>query len=135
MITLSRELCGGGTIDQAGAEQLLQLITDDATLAPGLEQLFALPEGELPPAMLASVSESADAATKAILYYWYTGTFNGDPIPDRASRYTNLLAWQALYTPSWTVCKVYGEWADPPANAPQVAAIAPLAIATPEPSS
>jgi hypothetical protein len=135
LLALSKELCGGGTFDEAGAEQLLQLLSDDASLAPGLEELFGVPVGELPPAMLATVSTNADVATKAILYYWYTAIFNGKPIPNRAARYTNLLTWQALYTPSWAVCKVYGDWANPPSAAPQVAAIPPLAIPSPESSS
>ncbi|MFL5337395.1 MAG: hypothetical protein ACJ8H8_30530, partial [Geminicoccaceae bacterium] len=68
----------------------------------------------------APLSANAQAASKAILLYWYTGAFNGNPIPNRGAVYTQLVAWQAMYTPAWTTCKVYGAWADPPTLMPQV---------------
>jgi hypothetical protein len=54
--------------------------------------------------------------------FWYAGYFQGQPIPNRAAAYDQLLAWQAMYTAPWAECKVYGAWADPPATAPQVPA-------------
>jgi len=40
-------------------------------------------------------------------------------VADRSAVYTQLQAWQAMYTPAWTTCKLYGGWADPPSLTPQ----------------
>jgi hypothetical protein len=121
LLTLSKELCGGGTFDRAGAEQLLQLLSGDAKLASGLEELLTAAPGSLTAATPAVTSAEAEAAIKAILLYWYGGDFNNNAIENRAAVYTNLIAWQAMYTPAWTTCKVFGAWADPPTLTPQVA--------------
>lgn len=127
LLALSKELCGGGTFDQAQAAVLLHLLKGDAKLGRGLTELQAIVPAEATPANprtiatpAAARSSEAQAAAEAILLFWYAGVFNGDPIQDRSSVYTNLLAWQAMYTPAWTTCKLFGGWADPPSLTPQV---------------
>jgi len=117
IISLSKTLCGGGSFDRNQAATLLQLISKDANLSNGVAELEATAKTSATPA---PVSADAKAAEEAILLLWYTGYFNGEPLPDHAATYDNLLAWQAMYTPAWAVCKVYGDWANPPAKAPQV---------------
>lgn len=125
LIALSKALCGGGTFDPGQATNLLHLLTGDANLSRGLEELLS---GSLATATSASDSATppsaprsseAQATVEAILLFWYAGIFNGDPIHDRSAVYTNLLAWQAMYTPAWTTCKLYGGWADAPTLTPQ----------------
>jgi Membrane bound FAD containing D-sorbitol dehydrogenase len=117
LIALSKTLCGGGNFDTAQAATLLSLMSKDTHLSNGLAELLATTTTAATPA---PVSDDAKAAEQAILLFWYTGYFNGDPLPDHAAIYDQLLAWQAMYTAPWAVCKVYGAWADPPATAPQV---------------
>jgi hypothetical protein len=117
LIALSKTMCGGGNFDANQSATLLQLISKDANLSNGLAELQATTRTAATPA---SLSADAKAAEQAILLFWYTGYFNGEPLPNHSATYDQLLAWQAMYTPPWAVCKVYGAWADPPATAPQV---------------
>ncbi len=117
LIALSKTLCGGGNFDPNQAETLLSLISKDANLSNGLAELETTVKTAATPAPL---SADAKAAEQAILLFWFTGYFNGEPLPNHAATYDQLLAWQAMYTPPWAVCKVYGAWADPPATTPQV---------------
>ncbi len=116
LASLSQTLCGGGVFDDEQTAQLAGLIAGDSSLSAGLSELlresFAAPSPE-------SRSPAAQAAAQEILLYWYTGEFKGAPIANHAEVYTQLQAWQAMYTPAWTTCKVYGAWADPPTMAPQ----------------
>lgn len=120
LAALSKELCGGGDFAPAMTATLRGLLTADAKLANGLDELLAAAPGSLATATPAALSADGKAASEAILLFWYTGSFNGDPITDRAADYTQLLAWQAMYTPAWTTCKLFGAWADPPTLTPQV---------------
>jgi len=113
---LSQTLCGGGVFDDLRLSQLATLIASDPTLASGLQEL--LQDSSATPSRDAR-STDAQAAVEEILLYWYTGEFKGQPVPDHAEEYTELQAWQAMYTPAWTTCKVYGAWADPPTMTPQ----------------
>jgi hypothetical protein len=117
---LSQALCGGGTFVDSEVEALMKLLASDVKLSQGLDELLATPVDRLLSATPAAGSGSAEATAQAILLYWYTGQFNGNPVPDRAANYTQLLAWQAMYTPAWTTCKLYGGWAEAPTVAPQV---------------
>jgi hypothetical protein len=117
LIALSKALCGGGNFDTKQAATLLQVLSKDARLSSGLAELETTAKTAATPA---PASADAKAAEEAILLYWYTGYFNDQPLPDHAATYDQLLAWQAMYTPAWAVCKVYGAWADPPATTPQV---------------
>lgn len=114
--TLSHTLCGGGVFDAGQTAQLASLIASDATLASGLEELQR--DSAATPSPGARSTE-AQATAQAILLYWYTGQFKGEPIANHAAVYTQLQAWQAMYTPAWTTCKAYGAWADPPTMTPQ----------------
>jgi hypothetical protein len=116
---LSLTLCGGGNLDPDRATMLLGLLTADSALHQGLDELLATP----PPSPSSPVvpSPNAQDATEAILLFWYTGTFNGAPVPNRATAYYQLIAWQAMYTPPAAVCKAFGGWADPPRLTPLVA--------------
>jgi hypothetical protein len=120
LTALSKQLCGGGTFDAALAASLLTLLNSDAKLSQGLDELLAMPAETLLSATPPATSANAETTSQAILQFWYAGSFNGNPIVDRAAGYTQLIAWQAMYTPSWTTCKLYGGWADAPTLAPQV---------------
>jgi hypothetical protein len=113
---LSRTLCGGGVFDDERTAQLAGLLAGDSSLSTGLSEL--LRESSATPSP-GSRSPAAQAAAQEILLYWYTGEFKGAPIANHAEVYTQLQAWQAMYTPACTVCKVYGAWADPPTMTPQ----------------
>lgn len=118
LATLSQNLCGGGTFAADQTTALLTLLESDADLAKGLDELLAAATSVATPT--AARSDAAKATAQAILLYWYTGSFKGQPITNRAAVYTQLTAWQAMYTPAWTTCKLYGAWADEPTLTPQV---------------
>lgn len=113
---LSRSLCGGGVLDEQRLTQLATLLASDPTLSAGLEELLRNDSATPSPA---ARSTEARAAAQEILLYWYIGEFKGKPVPDHAEEFTELQAWQAMYTSAWTTCKVYGAWADPPTMIPQ----------------
>jgi hypothetical protein len=117
LASLSKTLCGGGVFDDERTAQLAGLIAGDSSLSTGLSELLRDNSATPPPG---SRSPAARAAAQEILLYWYTGEFKGEPIVNHAEVYTQLQAWQAMYTPACTVCKVYGAWADPPTMTPQV---------------
>lgn len=113
---LSQTLCGGGVFDDGRTTQLASLIAGDPSLSAGLLEL--LRGGSATPSPTAR-SDAANAAAQAILLYWYVGEFKGAPIANHAEVYPQLQAWQAMYTPAWTTCKLYGGWAEPPTMTPQ----------------
>lgn len=115
---LSRTLCGGGNFDDDRTEYLLQLLSADADLQSGFDELLATPPVPGQP----FGSDLAHATAQTILLFWYADVFAGDPLPDRPTAYYQLTAWQAMYTPSWAVCKSFGGWADAPAGEPLVPA-------------
>lgn len=116
LASLSQSLCGGGVFDDGQMGQLASLIAGDPDLSAGVQELLQSESATPTPG---TRSPAAQAAAQAILLYWYTGEFKGQPIPNHAAVYTQLQAWQAMYTPAWTTCKVYGAWADPPTMTPQ----------------
>jgi hypothetical protein len=116
LASLSKTLCGGGVFDDARTAQLAGLIASDSKLSAGLDELLRDSSATPSPG---SRSPAAQAAAQEILLYWYTGEFKGAPIATHAEVYTQLQAWQAMYTPACAVCKVYGAWADPPTMTPQ----------------
>lgn len=116
LTSLSQTLCGGGVFEDGQVAQLANLIASDPTLSAGVEELLREDAATPSPA---SRSTAAQAAAQAILLYWYTGEFKGESIANHAAVYTQLHGWQAMYTPAWTTCKLYGAWADPPTMTPQ----------------
>lgn len=113
LMALSQTLCGGGELDPARGEMLLQLLSDDPELSAGLAELQAEPFDDL-----STLSPEANAAATAILLFWYAGAFNGEPVSDRATAYYSLTAWQAMYTFPMSTCRGFGLWQDSPADAP-----------------
>ena len=116
LASLSKSLCGGGVFAEARTAQLATLIAGDSGISAGVNELLRDSSATPSPA---TRSPAARAAAQEILLYWYTGEFKGEPIANHAEVYTQLQAWQAMYTSACTVCKVYGAWADPPAMTPQ----------------
>jgi hypothetical protein len=116
LMEISKTLCGGGNLDSTRGAMLAQFLDGDPNLAAGLDELLATPPAEGKPLG----SQKAEATAQAILLFWYAGEINGAPVPDRATAYYGLTAWQAMYTPSWAVCKAFGGWADPPRTDPLV---------------
>ena len=115
---LSKTLCGGGNFDSKRATKLLQLLSADPDLAAGLDELLTSPpvEGQ------SLGSDKAQQIARAILIFWYVDSFDDAVLPDRATAYYQLTAWQAMYTPSWAICKAFGGWADAPRTDPLVPA-------------
>lgn len=118
LLALSQHLCGGGRFDPDRAAMLLDFLSHDPVLANGLDDLLANPPVEGTPLD----DSEAGTTAQAILVFWYAGIMQGEPAPNRGSAYYGLTAWQAMYTPSWAVCKVFGGWADPPQPGPLVPA-------------
>lgn len=113
LLAISQTLCGGGELDPARAEMLLQLLSDDPELSAGLAELQSQPFDDL-----SALGAEANAAATAILLFWYAGAFNGEPVSDRATAYYSLTAWQAMYTYPMSTCRGFGLWQDPPADTP-----------------
>lgn len=115
---LSRTLAGGGNFDSGRVSILSQLLSTDTDLATGLDELLKTPpvEGQ------SLGSDHAQKTAQAILLFWYADVFDDKPLPDRSTAYYQLTAWQAMYTPSWAICKAFGGWADAPRTDPLVAA-------------
>jgi hypothetical protein len=125
LIVLSETLCGGGRFDPDRAGALLTLLTGDETLNAGLHALLAMPAGGVGGDVTPSTSAPAQAVAETILLYWYTGYVGDEPVVDRSTMYYQLTSWQAMYTPSFAVCKLYGGWNDAPATKPLVPGISP----------
>lgn len=107
---LSQTLCGGGNLDAGRVSILQQLLGSDPELSAGLDELLANPPSE--GASLGS--ETAQKTAQVILLFWYADVFDDAPLPDRGTAYYQLTAWQAMYTPSWAICKAFGAWGDAP---------------------
>ena len=96
----------------------MQIIAGDSNLKSGFDELLATP----PVPGQSFGSDLAHATAQTILLYWYVDIFEGEVLPDRSSAYYQLTAWQAMYTPSWAICKSFGGWADAPRTDPLVSA-------------
>lgn len=118
LTALSRVLAGGGNFDSGRVSILYQLLSADTDLAAGLDELLKTPpvEGQ------SLGSDNAQKTAQAILLFWYADIFDAEVRPDRSSAYYQLTAWQAMYTPTWAICKSFGGWADAPRTDPLVAA-------------
>jgi Membrane bound FAD containing D-sorbitol dehydrogenase len=116
---LSLALVGGGKLDPQRGSQLLALIAADPERRRALDDLLAIRvggEAATPIATpVATLSRDARVLVEQILRFWYLGTWDDQPVTDRAGFWFGLSAWQAVeYTYAPSVCRAFGIWADPP---------------------
>jgi Membrane bound FAD containing D-sorbitol dehydrogenase len=116
---LSLALVGGGRLDPQRGSQLLALIAPDRERRTALDELLAIRAGgaaAIPIATpVATLSPDARELVEQILRFWYLGTWDDQPVTDRAAAWFGLSAWQAVeYTYAPSVCRAFGIWADPP---------------------
>ncbi len=108
-ITMATALVGGGRIDPKRAEQFIALNDADPSNAKSLDALLA----EDPDTVLAD--PTAYPLVVPIVTFFYVGSYNDEPVADRQSFWYGLTAWQAVvYTSSTSICKRFGDWAEPP---------------------
>ena len=112
-MAISTILVGGGRLDRTRGERLLTLLTADPARRPGLAALLvAAPAPGAAAATPIALPPGGQAVAADILRFWYLGTFDGQPVADRATAWFGLSAWQAVpYTPAPSVCKAFGFWA------------------------
>jgi hypothetical protein len=118
---LSLALVGGGRLDADRGGQLLDLIATDPARLTALHELLAIRAGAgvaTPIATpVAALSVGSRKLVEQILRFWYLGTFDGQPVNDRAGFWFSLSAWQAVkYTYATSVCRAFGIWAEPPSG-------------------
>lgn len=107
---LCRSLVGVDDLPDESLEELLGLMNGDPWSAEGMRELIDHAAGE---SDTAPISLESSAAAANILQYWYVGEFNGEPIENRAERFSGLIAHQVLpYVTIQAVCKEYGYWAE-----------------------
>ena len=116
---LSLALVGGGTLDPKRGSQLLALIAPDLERRRALDDLLAIRAGGEAPTSIATpvatLSRDARELVEQILRFWYLGTWDEQPVTDRAGFWFGLSAWQAVkYTYAPSVCRAFGIWAEPP---------------------
>jgi hypothetical protein len=111
LLAVSELLVGGGSLPTDALPALALLVNADPALVAALPELRS-----------ALQVRSADALERAtpdvqrlagnILSFWYLGTFDGTPVPNRAEMFPALMSWQTLpYVTILTVCKGFGYWA------------------------
>jgi hypothetical protein len=115
---LSLALVGGGRLDEDRGAQLLVLIAADADRRAALDGLLAIRAGAAATPIATPVAALSDAQrtlVEQILRFWYLGTYDDQPVTDRAGFWFGLSAWQAVqYTYATSVCRAFGIWAQPP---------------------
>ena len=116
---LALALVGGGKLDPQRGNQLLALIATDPERRRALDDLLAIRAGgeaATPIATpVATLSDEARELAEQILRFWYLGTWDDQPVTDRAGFWFGLSAWQAVeYTYATSVCRAFGIWAEPP---------------------
>jgi hypothetical protein len=116
---LSLALVGGGRLDAQRGSQLLALIAPDRERRTALDELLAIRAGGAAATPIATpvatLSGDARQLVEQILRFWYLGTWDDQPVTDRAASWFGLSAWQAVeYTYAPSVCRAFGIWADPP---------------------
>jgi hypothetical protein len=116
---LSLALVGGGRLDEQRGEQLLDLIAADPQRREALGTLLAIRAGDAADEPIATPVATLSAAERdlveQILRFWYLGTYDDQPVTDRAGFWFGLSAWQAVgYTYAPSVCRAFGLWAQPP---------------------
>jgi hypothetical protein len=116
---LSLALVGGGRPDPQRGSQLLALIAPDRERRTTLDELLAIRAGGEAATPIATpvsiLSGDARELVEQILRFWYLGTWDDQPVTDRAASWFGLSAWQAVgYTYAPSVCREFGIWAEPP---------------------
>jgi hypothetical protein len=116
---LSLALVGGGRLDPQRGSQLLALIAPDRERLTALDELLAIRAGGAAATPIATpvatLSGDARQLVEQILRFWYLGTWEDQPVTDRAASWFGLSAWQAVgYTYAPSVCRAFGIWAEPP---------------------
>jgi hypothetical protein len=116
---LSLALVGGGRLDPQRGSQLLALIAPDRERRTALDELLAIRAGGEAATPIATpvaiLSADARELVEQILRFWYLGTWDDQPVTDRAASWFGLSAWQAVgYTYAPSVCRAFGIWAEPP---------------------
>lgn len=116
---LSLALVGGGRLDEDRGGQLLALIAADAMRREALDGLLAIRSGDAAATPIATPAAALTGAQRdlveRILRFWYLGTYDDQPVTDRAGFWFGLSAWQAVgYTYAPSVCRAFGLWAQPP---------------------
>lgn len=116
---LSAALVGGGRLDPQRGNQLLALIAPDSARRRALDDLLAIRAGGAAATPIATpvatLSDDARELVEQILRFWYLGTWDEQPVTDRAGFWFGLSAWQAVeYTYAPSVCRAFGIWAKPP---------------------
>jgi hypothetical protein len=116
---LSLALVGGGRLDPQRGSQLLALIAPDRERRTVLDELLAIRAGGAAATPIATpvaaLSSDARQLVEQILRFWYLGTWDDQPVTDRAASWFGLSAWQAVeYTYAPSVCRAFGVWAEPP---------------------
>jgi len=116
---LSLALVGGGKLDPQRGSQLLALIAPDSERRRALDDLLAIRAGGAAATPIATpvaaLSGDARELVEQILRFWYLGTWDDQPVTDRAGFWFGLSAWQAVeYTYAPSVCRAFGIWAEPP---------------------
>jgi hypothetical protein len=119
----SQALVGGGSLDEDRGSQHLGLIAGDPARLTALERLLAVRATVNVATPIATPVATLDADARAlvgtILRFWYLGTYDDQPVADRAGFWFGLSAWQAVgYTYAPSVCRAFGIWAElPPGQA------------------
>ncbi|MBA3449804.1 MAG: hypothetical protein H0T18_01175 [Chloroflexia bacterium] len=116
---LSLALVGGGRLDDTRGAQLLALIAADSERRAALDRLLAIRAGDATATPIATPVATLSGAERDLveqmLRFWYLGTYDGQPVTDRAGFWFGLSAWQAVeYTYAPSVCRAFGLWAQPP---------------------
>lgn len=125
LLAVSRRLVGGGNLQPGRLPQLFDLISEDRELLWGLRELaVTLENGELPVEGGEEVPghRQAQDCAAAILAYWYASEWNGDATADRATAYYGAVAWQAMYTSVWAVCRAMDSGTTEPRTTPMIPA-------------
>ncbi len=108
-VVMATTIVGGGRIDPARAAQFIALNDADPANAADLDAMLAADPATV-------VATPADyPLVVPILQFFYLGTYADQPVADRQSFWYGLSSWQAVrYTSSTSICKRFGDWANPP---------------------
>ena len=111
LMQLSANLCGGAILNADHVDGLIALLSGEENIKEPLDELFAVEW--FTEESLAETSPEAQQVASTILYYWFVGWYNGEPVENRAEMYFDLAGWQALpYRTEQSACKDLFYWAE-----------------------